>query len=131
MSGPLQLAKFAVQCSHHVFKEPRPVFVKLCAVSLVTTLKRLFLILVYTFLSSLIVHNEYSLQSLVDCVDYEHPNYHTVLVSLSQVAKLQSEVFSRHLKTIIKDNLVKNLFLVDRVRSIVSDTYFVVWGFWE
>ncbi|XP_064405270.1 sister chromatid cohesion protein PDS5 homolog B-B-like [Halichondria panicea] len=52
--------------------------------------------------------------TLVGHVDYEDPHFHTVLVSLSQLAKLQPEVFSPFHKTIVRDNLVKNLFVVDR-----------------
>ncbi len=46
---------------------------------------------------------------------YEDPHFHTVLVSLSQVAKLQPEIFHSYHKAVVRDNLVKGLFIVDRV----------------
>ncbi len=60
-----------------------------------------------------------SLQTLVGHVDYEDPHFHTVLVSLGQLAKLQPAVFSPYHKTIVRDNLVKNLFVVDRASHCV------------
>lgn len=55
------------------------------------------------------------LQSLLKHLDYDDQHFTTILVSLGQVAKLQPRVFAPKHKSVIKDFLVKELMVVDRV----------------
>lgn len=68
------------------------------------------------------------LQSLLSHLDYDDSNLHTVLISLGQVAKLQPNVFATKHKGIIRDFIVKNLLVVDRVGCLhmYNSLYFVI-----
>ena len=61
-------------------------------------------------------HSLSPLQTLTSHLDYDDENLLTVLISLSQIAKLQPEVFAMKHKQIIRDFVVKQLLVVDRVR---------------
>ena len=63
-------------------------------------------------------------QSLLSHLDYDDSNLHTVLISLGQIAKLQPEVFAIKHKGIIRDFIVKNLLVVDRV-GLLHIPYFL------
>ena len=62
-------------------------------------------------------------QSLLSHLDYDDTNLHTALISLGQIAKLQPEVFATKHKGVIRDFIVKNLLVVDRVSSLSMYTY--------
>ena len=55
------------------------------------------------------------MQSLLGHLDYDEDNFATVLISLSQVAKLQPQIFATKYKTVVKEFVVKKLMFVDRV----------------
>jgi hypothetical protein len=62
-----------------------------------------------------LVNSVFVLQSLVSRLDYEDPNLEAVLISLSQVARLQPQIFDSKQKAVIKEFVVKKLMLVDQV----------------
>lgn len=55
------------------------------------------------------------MQSLVGRLDYEDDNLEAVLISLGQVARLQPQIFDGKQKTVIKEFIVKQLMVTDRV----------------
>ena len=59
-------------------------------------------------------------QSTLAHLDYDDKDLHTVLISLAQIAKLQPDVFATKHKGVIRDFVVKNLLVVDRVSLVHS-----------
>ena len=55
------------------------------------------------------------MQSLVGRLDYEDDNLEAVLISLAQVARLQPQIFDSKQKVVIKEFVVKQLMVTDRV----------------